>query len=84
MADLPLDAKIISNALDFDVRKENKIDLDLGIKVEGKAFASLSLFPEINHYDFEIHKNGREVSEGNAKKVVGGYLIVRKEQINEI
>lgn len=83
MADLPLDAKIISNALDFDVRKENKIDLDLGIKVERKTFASLSLFPEINHYDFEIHKNGREISEGNAKKVVGGYLITKKEKINE-
>ena len=83
MADLPLDAKIISNALDFDVRKENKIDLDLGIKVEGKAFASLSLFPEINHYDFEIYKTGRKVSEGTAKKVVGAYLIVRKEKTNE-
>lgn len=84
MADLPLDVKIISNALDFDVRKENKIDLDLGIKVEGKTFASVSLFPKTNHYDFEIHKNGRKVSEGTAKKVVGAYLIIRKEQINEI
>lgn len=83
MADLPLDAKIISNALGFDVEKKNKIDLDLEIKVEGKTFASLSLFPEINHYDFEIHKNGRETSKGTAKKVVGAYLIVRKEQINE-
>ncbi|MDU7532280.1 MAG: hypothetical protein E7K69_03420 [Peptoniphilus harei] len=83
MVDFPMDPKIISNALDFDVEKKNKIDLDLDIKVEGKTFASLSLFPEINHYDFEIHKNGREVSEGNAKKVVGAYLIVRKEQINE-
>ena len=83
MADLPLDAKIISNALDFDVRNENKIDLDLGIKVEGKAFASLSLFPEINHYDFEIYKTGRKVSEGTAKKVVGAYLITRKEKTNE-
>lgn len=83
MVDLPMEPKIISNFLDFDVEKKNKIDLDLDIKVEGKTFASLSLFPEINHYDFEIHKNGREVSEGNAKKVVGAYLIVRKEQINE-
>ena len=83
MVDLPLDAKLISNALDFDVRKENKIDLDLGIKVEGKAFASLSLFPEINHYDFEIYKTGRKVSEGTAKKVVGAYLIIRKEKTNE-
>lgn len=83
MADLPIDAKIISNALDFDVRKENKIDLGLGIKVEGKAFASLSLFPEINHYDFEIYKTGRKVSEGTAKKVVGAYLITRKEKTNE-
>lgn len=78
MADLPLDVKIISNALDFDVRKENKIDLDLGIKVEGKTFASVSLFPKINHYDFEIHKNGRKVSEGTAKKVVGAYLNNKK------
>lgn len=84
LADLPLDSKIISNALDFDVEKENKIDLDLEIKVEGKTFASLSLFPEINHYDFKINKNGREVSEGTAKKVVGAYLIIRKEQTNEI
>lgn len=83
LAYLPLDSKIISNALDFDVEKENKIDLDLEIKVEGKTFASLSLFPEINHYDFKINKNGREVSEGTAKKVVGAYLIVRKEKINE-
>lgn len=83
MADIPLDSKIISNALGFDVEKENKIDLDLDIKVERKTFASLSLFPEINHYDFEIHKNGREISEGNAKKVVGGYLITKKEKINE-
>lgn len=83
MVDLPLDAKLISNALDFDVRKENKIDLDLGIKVEGKTFASLSLFPEINHYDFEVHKNGREISKGTAKKVVGAYLIIRKEKTNE-
>ena len=84
MADLPMDAKIISNALDFDVEKKIKIDLDLEVKVEGKTFASLSLFPEINHYDFEIHKNGRRVSKGTAKKVVGAYLIVRKEQTNEI
>lgn len=83
MADLHIEAKLISNALGFDVEKENKIDLDLDIKVEGKTFASLSLFPEINHYDFEIHKNGRETSKGTAKKVVGAYLIVRKEQINE-
>ena len=84
MADLPMDAKIISNALDFDVEKKIKIDLDLEVKDEGKTFASLSLFPEINHYDFEIHKNGRRVSKGTAKKVVGAYLIVRKEQTNEI
>lgn len=58
--------------------------MDLEVKVEGKTFASLSLFPEINHYDFEIHKNGRVVSEGTAKKVVGAYLIVRKEKTNEI
>ncbi|MBS5945274.1 MAG: hypothetical protein KIB06_01165 [Peptoniphilus harei] len=83
MADLPLNSKIISNDLDFDVEKKNKIDLDLEIKVEGKTFASVSLFPEIIHYDFEIYKNGREVSEGTAKKVVGGYLIVRKEKRNE-
>ena len=83
MADLPLDVKIISNALGFDVEKKNTINLDLEIKVEGKTFARLNLFPEINHYNFEIHKNGREVSEGTAKKVVGAYLIVRKEQINE-
>ncbi len=56
MADLPMEPKIISNFLGFDVEKKNKIDLDLDIKVEGKTFASLSLFPEINHYDFEIHK----------------------------
>lgn len=83
MADLPMDPKIISNSLGFDVEKKIKIDLDLEVKVEGKTFASLSLFPEINHYDFEIHKNGRETSKGTAKKVVGAYLIVRKEQINE-
>ena len=83
MVDFPMDPKIISNALGFDVEKKNKIDLDLEIKVEGKTFASLSLFPEINHYDFGIHKNGRGVSKGTAKKVVGAYLIVRKEQINE-
>lgn len=84
MVDFPMDPKIISNALDFDVEKKIKIDLDLEVKVEGKTFASLSLFPEINHYDFEIHKNGRKVSEGTAKKVVGGYLIIRKEKTNEI
>lgn len=83
MVDLPLDSKIISNALGFDVEKKIKINLDIEVKVEGKSFASLSLFPEINHYDFEIHKNGRETSKGTAKKVVGAYLIVRKEQINE-
>lgn len=78
MVDLPMDPKIISNSLGFDVEKKIKIDLDLDIKVEGKTFASLSLFPEINHYDFGIHKNGRGVSKGTAKKVVGAYLIVRK------
>lgn len=84
MVDLPMDAKIISNALGFDVEKKNTIDLDLEIKVEGKTFATVSLFPEINDYDFEIHKNGEKKSEGSAKEVVGAYLIVRKEQINEI
>ena len=83
MVDLPMDPKIISNSLGFDVEKKIKIDLDLEVKVGGKTFASLSLFPEINHYDFGIHKNGRGVSKGTAKKVVGAYLIVRKEQINE-
>lgn len=84
MVDFPVEVKIISNSLGFDVEKKIKIDLDLEVKVEGKTFASLSLFPEINHYDFEIHKNGRKVSEGTAKKVVGGYLIIRKEKTNEI
>lgn len=84
MVDLPMDAKIISNALGFDVEKKNKIDLNLEIKVEGKTFATLSLYPEINDYDFEIHKDGEKKSEGSAKEVVGAYLIVRKEQINEI
>ena len=83
MVDLPMDAKIISNALGFDVEKRNTIDLDLEIKVEGKTFAILSLYPEINDYDFEIHKDGEKKSEGSAKEVVGAYLIVRKEQINE-
>ena len=83
MADLPMDPKIISNALGFDVEKKIKVNLDIEVKVEGKTFASLSLFPEINHYDFEVHKNGRETSKGTAKKVVGGYLIVRKEKTNE-
>lgn len=83
MADLPMDPKIISNALGFDVEKKIKVNLDIEVKVEGKTFASLSLFPEINHYDFEVHKNGRETSKGTAKKVVGGYLIVRKENTNE-
>lgn len=83
MVDFPLDEKIISNALGFDVKREILINLDLEIKVEGKTFASVSLFPEIIHYDFEIYKNGREVSEGTAKKVVGVYLIVRKEKRNE-
>lgn len=84
MEDLPLDAKIISNALGFDVKEKHRIDLNLELKIEGKAFATLSLFPEINHYDFEIHKNGREASKGRAKKVVGAYLIVRKDERNEI
>ena len=83
MADLPMDPKIISDALGFDVEKKNTIDLDLDIKVEGKTFVTLSLYPEINDYDFEIHKDGEKKSEGSAKKVVGAYLIVRKEQINE-
>lgn len=83
MVDFPMDPKIISNSLGFDVGKKIKIDLDLEVKVEGKTFTSLSLFPEINHYDFEVHKNGREISKGTAKKVVGAYSIIRKEQINE-
>lgn len=84
MVDLPMDAKIISNALGFDVEKKNTIDLNLEIKVEGKTFATLSLYPEINDYDFEIHKDGEKKSEGSAKEVVGAYLIVRKEKRNEI
>ena len=84
MVDLPIDAKIISNGLGFDVKEKHKIDLNLEEKIEGKAFATLSLFPEINHYDFEVHKNGREVSKGTAKKVVGAYIIVRKDERNEI
>lgn len=83
MVDFPMDPKIISNSLGFDVEKKIKINLDIEVKVEGKSFASLSLFPEINHYDFEVHKNGRETSKGTAKKVVGGYLIIRKEKTNE-
>ena len=84
MADLPIDAKIISNALGFDVKREILIDLDLDIKIEGKTFATASLYPEINSYDFKIVKNNGEIRQGSAKKLVGVYLIVRKEQINEI
>lgn len=84
MADLPIDAKIISNALGFDVKKEILIDLDLEIKVEGKTFATASLYPAINSYDFKILNKDGETREGSAKKVVGAYLIVRKEQRNEI
>jgi len=84
MADLPIDAKIISNALGFDVKKEILIDLDLEIKVEGKTFATVSLYPAINSYDFNILNKDGETREGSAKKVVGAYLIVRKEKRNEI
>lgn len=84
MADLPIDAKIISNALGFDVKREVLIDLDLDIKVEGKTFATASLYTEINSYDFKILNKDGEVRKGSAKKLVGVYLIVRKEQINEI
>lgn len=84
MADLPIDAKIISNALGFDVKREVLIDLDLDIKVEGKTSATASLYPEINSYDFKIINKDGEVRKGSAKKLVGVYLIVRKEQINEI
>lgn len=84
MADLPIDEKIISNALGFDVKREVLIDLDLDIKVEGKTFATASLYPEINSYDFKIINKDGEVRKGSAKKIVGVYLIVRKEQINEI
>lgn len=84
MADLPIDAKIISNALGFDVKREILIDLDLDIKIEGKTYATASLYPEINSYDFKILNKDEEVRKGSAKKLVGVYLIVRKEQINEI
>ena len=84
MVDLPIDEKIISNALGFDVKREILIDLDLDIKVEGKTFATVSLYPEINSYDFKIVNKDGETRKGSAKKVVGVYLIVRKEQINEI
>lgn len=84
MADLPIDEKIISNALGFDVKREILIDLDLDIKIEGKTFATASLYPEINSYDFKIINKDGEVRKGSAKKIVGVYLIVRKEQINEI
>lgn len=84
MADLPIDAEIISNALGFDVKRELLIDLDFDIKLEGKTFATVSLYPEINSYDFKILNKDKETRKGRAKKVVGGYLIVRKEQINEI
>ena len=84
MADLPIDAKIISNALGFYVKREVLIDLDLDIKIEGKTFATVSLYPEINSYDFKIINKDGEVRKGRAKKVCGAYLIVRKEQRNEI
>ena len=83
MADLPIDAKIISNSLGFDVKREILIDLDLDIKVEGKTFATASLYPEINSYDFKIVNKDGNTSKGRAKKVCGAYLIVRKEKINE-
>lgn len=84
MADLPIDAEIISNTLGFDVKREILIDLVCEIKVEGKTFATVSLYPEINSYDFKIVKKNGETRKGSAKKLVGAYLIVRKEQINEI
>lgn len=83
MVDLPIDAKIISNALGFDVKKFYTLDLNLDLKAEGKSFTKVSLYPEINNYDFEINKDGRKVSKGTAKEVLGAYLIVRKEKINE-
>lgn len=83
MVDLPIDAKIISNALGFDVKKFYTLDLNLDLKAEGKSFTKVSLYPEINNYDYEINKDGRKVSEGTAKKVVGAYLITRKEKTNE-
>lgn len=83
MVDFPLDAKIISNALGFDVKREILIDLNLDIKVEGKTFATVSLYPEINSYDFKIVNKDGNIRKGRAKKVCGAYLIVRKEKINE-
>lgn len=83
MTDLPIDAKIISNALGFDVKREILIDLNLDIKVEGKTFAAVSLYPEINSYDFKIVNKDGNIRKGRAKKVCGAYLIVRKEKINE-
>ena len=83
MADLPIDAEIISNALGFDVKRELLIDLDIDIKIEGKTFVTVSLYPEINSYEFKILNKDGETRKGSAKKVVGAYLIVRKEKINE-
>lgn len=83
MVDFPLDAKIISNALGFDVKREILIDLNLDVKVEGKTFATVSLYPEINSYDFKIVNKDGNTSKGRAKKVCGAYLIVRKDKINE-
>lgn len=83
MEDLPLDAKIISNALGFDVKKFYTLDLNLDLKAEGKSFTKVSLYPEINNYDFEINKDGKKVSKGTAKEILGAYLIMRKEKINE-
>lgn len=84
MADLLIDEKIISNVLGFDVKREILIDLDCEIKIEGKTFATVSLYPEINSYNFKILSEDGEIRKGSAKKVVGGYLIVRKEKRNEI
>lgn len=83
MVDFPLDAKIISNALGFYVKREILIDLNLDVKVEGKTFATVSLYPEINSYDFKIVNKDGNTSKGRAKKVCGAYLIVRKDKINE-
>ena len=78
MADLPIDAKIISDALGFDVEKKNTIDLDLDIKVEGKTFVTLSLYPEINDYDFEIHKDGEKKVRGKCKESCGSLFNSKK------
>lgn len=72
-----IDSDIISETLGFNVNEEINVESPYEIELEKNEIAILNTYKRVDHYEFNIEKDGKIIGHGEANKVVG-ISVVRK------